>query len=370
MVHFFPLVIVFPRTPGHMQLTLLIPELIWPEPESADALAGLACPALCSLLARGDFTRRPKQAHEDLLLALLGQPAGAPHASFRLLGETAPESGANAASGNWLCADPVHLHFRQERLILAEASRLDIRREEAGQLVATLNEHLGETGHFHVADADRWYLRLAAPPPPSLAATPSLSSVAGRGIERMLPETPDAKGLRRLLNEAQMLLHAHPINRRREESGRMTINSLWLWGAGSLPAKVECPTDGIRSSNPLACGVARAARMTVAPAPPTASALFENAERGSRQFVVLEDLQQPVHYQDASAYRTAVNDLETRWFVPLRAALFSGKVERLRIATATAYGALFWTTGRGGLWKLWRKPQALAALAGNLAAID
>ena len=45
-----------------MRLTLLIPELIWPEPGDAETFAGLACPALATLLARGrraDAARSP-----------------------------------------------------------------------------------------------------------------------------------------------------------------------------------------------------------------------------------------------------------------------------------------------------------------------
>ena len=68
MVHFFAFNLAYPAastprffslfqpTPAsrkRMQLTLVVPELIWPEPEDRDALTDLACPALETLLMRG-----------------------------------------------------------------------------------------------------------------------------------------------------------------------------------------------------------------------------------------------------------------------------------------------------------------------------
>ena len=36
-----------------LRITLLVPELLWPEPEDREAWDGLVCPALATLLARG-----------------------------------------------------------------------------------------------------------------------------------------------------------------------------------------------------------------------------------------------------------------------------------------------------------------------------
>ena len=50
-----------------MRLTLVVPELIWPEPEDRDALADLACPALETLLAQA--REQDVQAKLNLYLA-------------------------------------------------------------------------------------------------------------------------------------------------------------------------------------------------------------------------------------------------------------------------------------------------------------
>ena len=82
---------------------------------------------------------------------------------------------------------------------------------------------------------------------------------------------------------------------------------------------------------------------------------------------MLEDLLSPVQYENGKAYAAALNDLESRWFAPLRAALGAGKITELRIEASTAYAALAWQSTRQDQWKLWRRPQPLAALAGELA---
>jgi len=347
-----------------MQLTLLVPELIWPEPDDRDTLDKLACPALNTLLVRSRLTRRPPQSLEATLTDLFGHPEGAPYAAFRLLGET---GSVELESSCWINADPVHLRFHQEQLILADSGSFGIVLEEAQALAGELNRHLSDVGRFHVAAAERWYLQLADNTLLDDFDTPPLSAVAGRRIERLLAETAQARRLRTLLNEAQMLLHAHPVNQQRESAGRMPINSLWLWGAGRLPARLESGFDGVWSTNPLALGLGRAAGVPTHPVPIEASSLFEHAARDTSHLIVLEDLLGPVQYENGDAYRTALEGLEGRWFAPLRDALAKGKITHLRIQASTAYAALSWECKRGDLWKLWRRPQPLAALAQNLA---
>ena len=349
-----------------MQLTLLIPELIWPEPEDRTTLDALACPALHTLLARSRRSQRPAQSLEATLSDFFGHPAGAPYAAFRLLGETA--NAPDAGDACWINADPVHLRFHQERLILADSGRFALEYAEAQALADELNRHLADTGHFHVAAAGRWYLQLADRQLAGDFDAPPLSAVSGRSIERLLPEAGKAKTLRKLQNEIQMLLHAHPLNQQRENVGQMTINSLWLWGAGSVPERRATACDGVWSLDPLARGLARAAGVPVHPVPATASALFDHSAADTEHLVVLDDLLDAVHYENGDAYRTALLRLENDWFAPLRTALHSGRLNRLRIEAPSAYATLTWDSGRLDQWKFWRRPQTLGELARQLAA--
>ena len=352
-----------------MQLTLIIPELIWPEPDDRDTLDTLACPALNTVLVRSRLLRRPPQSLEATLTDAFGLPEGAPYAPLRLLGESAGPAVPAAGAGDpcWLCADPVHLRFHQERLILADSGSFGIDRAEAAAIVDDLNRHFSGIGHFHVAAPDRWYLQLLASSPLGAFNVPPLSAIAGRSVEQQLPDSTPARALRQLLNEAQMLLHAHPANAAREQAGRLPINSLWLWGAGTLPVIAEKVFDGVWSAQPLAIGLGCAVGAPTRPAPHHADELLSVAASASRQLVVLDDLLGPVQYENGEAYGAALRALETRWFVPVQKALAAGKLTQLRIEASTAYGALTWESHRSDQWKLWRRAQPLSKIAHSLA---
>jgi hypothetical protein len=65
--------------------------------------------------------------------------------------------------------------------------------------------------------------------------TASLDRVAGRTLDPWLPRQEQARNLRRLQNEMQMLLYAHPLNDQRKREHLPTVNAFWVSGTGSLP---------------------------------------------------------------------------------------------------------------------------------------
>jgi hypothetical protein len=347
-----------------MQLTLVVPELIWPEPDDRESLDALPCPGLNTLIARSRSSHCPPQSLEATLCDVFGLGENAPYAAFRALGE---EAALAAGEACWLCADPVHLRLHQERLILADGGSLGIEAAEAQAIVDELNRQFSDLGTFHAAAADRWYLQLPASTELGRFDVLPLSAVAGRSVRQQLPETPEARGLRQMLNAAQMILHQHPANEKREDEGRSTINSLWMWGAGKLTTRGAADFAGVWSDHPLARGLGRAFALPVQGVPANAAALLARSAPGSRQLLVLDALQSPVQYEDPDAYRAALLELEARWFAPLQKALASGKLRRLRLQATTAYAALAWDTDRQAQWQLWRRPQPLAATAQALA---
>ena len=124
-----------------MPLTLLIPELLWPEPEDRATQDALACPALATLLARAQFRRAPAVSYEAALCDAAGLPENAPYAALRRLGE-ADLGQDDLGSTTWLAADPVHLRFLQERLVLADPSQLALDTAEAEAILASFNREL------------------------------------------------------------------------------------------------------------------------------------------------------------------------------------------------------------------------------------
>ena len=81
MVHFL---ITHPRLLP-VRLTLLVPELIWPEPNDQLTLGKLSVPGFEWLAARANFERQAKQPFETALAAQFGLDA-APFGALRLLG--------------------------------------------------------------------------------------------------------------------------------------------------------------------------------------------------------------------------------------------------------------------------------------------
>ncbi len=168
------------------------------------APAGPRLPALELLLARGRRADADAETLEGWLqrrFELDSLPAGA----LSVLG-----SGGDPGDAFWVRADPVHLHLLRDRLVLAPAQAIGITREEAEALCKGLERHFGF--EFTVIEAGRWCVRLSKEA--EFADTPPLA-MAGREIREG----------NALLNEIQMVLHAHPVN---ETRGEAAVNSLWL----------------------------------------------------------------------------------------------------------------------------------------------
>jgi hypothetical protein len=343
-----------------MRLTLLIPELIWPEPGDTETFAGLACPSLVTLLARGRRTYASAEpATFDAAIArAFGLDRAVPYAPLRLLGE-----GIDPGDAHWACADPVHLRLHQERLILADGSRIDVAMAEAETLTDELNRYFGDVGEFRATAPDRWYLRLSAA---ADFETLPLSAMAGRRVERLLPEDSRNAWLRKLLNEAQMLLHGHAVNETRGDSGRMTINSLWLWGPGQLPRELRAEWTAVFSDHPLARGLACCAGIPVHATPASLADLEKQAGADGQLLVTLDPLLRAVQYEDSDAWCAGLEQLERDWFAPLAAAVRRGRI-RLDLRASTIYGELGWQAERGDLWKFWQRPRPLQTLAQSLA---
>jgi len=359
-----------------MRLTLLIPELLWPEPEDDLAWSGLQTPALAALLQetrnRPSLQRGEALAPEAQAVRWLGlQPP--PLAALRLLGETSPP--VSPHEGLWLCADPIHLRLHQEEIVVADGRQLDLTAEELDTLAASLNTHYAGEASFHPVTAERWYVRLDTPWATALPwdALPPLSAAAGRRLHLPTPADRPSRQLVALMNEIQMLLHSHPVNEARAERGQPAVNGLWLWGPGALAGEgVTAAPGGVWGDEPLARGLALVANLQHYPLPMAAPGLLQDTPKGERHLACLSGLQQAAQDQDAPAWQAALTRMETDWFAPLKQALARGTLSELQIVAATSYGDLTWTLTpanlkRGLLGFFAPKPEPVQTLARRLA---
>ena len=332
-----------------VHLHLAVPDLLWPDTQYK-AAAELSLPALLQLLCKGRVQITQARDIDTWLLEAFGVPgAGAANYSLRA-------DGGNPGDEYWLRADPCHLQVNRDRVILADSQTFQIDRNEAEAMVESLNALFATDGmRFYPLQPDRWYMRLSGDTP---IETTSLAQVRGKDIDPLLPRGPQAMQWRRMLNEAQMLLHAHPVNESREARGAAPINSIWLWGEGASPTPPR-KFQRVRTQNALAAGLAQAAGASVHPVPADAAQWLKAPEGEGIELVVLESLSGPACYGDLHAWQSALQRLEETWFAPLLEALRKGRLGLLSLHCLGAAAAFSIEISRQDLRYFWRRQKAL-----------
>jgi len=220
--------------------------VLLPAPESLRG--GLAAaPRLAQVLGRGDLLDPGKPGRDEQL-----------HRHFRVLPRRLPVApltrcldADDAQLGAWLRCDPAHVRadMATARLVaFGEALQLDA--EEATSLIAPLRPLFGDSNApISAPHPSRWYASIA-----EARALPSMASpdeVLGADLLACLPAGQEGLRWRQLWNEAQVILHQHPVNARRVAAGKLPVNSLWFWGGGTLPDSVECSSRAFLSTDPL-----------------------------------------------------------------------------------------------------------------------
>jgi hypothetical protein len=171
--------------------------------------------------------------HERLMAQALGW-GDLPDGSLPWAALSAQGSGLPAAGKAWGLLSPCHWLMGRETLTLIDPDELQLGEPESKALLDVLRPWFEEEGWtLDYAAPTRWYATH-----PSLASLPtaSLDRVIGRNPDVWMPSHPQARLIKRLQNEVQMLMYEHPLNAEREAAGQLTVNSFWLSGTGQLPA--------------------------------------------------------------------------------------------------------------------------------------
>jgi hypothetical protein len=247
---------------------------------------------------------------------------------------TRQRDAGDAALSAWLRADPAYVRadINGARL-LAYGDALALTQDEVAELLRPLRPLFGDTGF--VLDAptpSRWYLRL--PREARLPAFNSPDDALGADLFEHLPEGPEGKRWRSLLSEAQVTLHNHPVNERRVTVGKPPVNSLWFWGASTLPDRVATSHTAIFSDDDAIRAFAAEAKAAAMPVP---------ARYGTAGGERLFDLR---HMRDLA-------QLQYHWIEPLLADLRAGQVAHATLDFAD--GARFLIRA-GQRWRFWRRP--------------
>lgn len=331
-------------------MRFLVPHL-FPSARLLEAAAqDLRLPALQILLTRGAHRNGPAEGVEAAVCEALGLER---QQDWPLAPITLQADGRTAGDGYWLRADPVHLRVMRDRIVLADSRDLELSQAEADALCSAIGQHFGDSLHPIPLAPTRWYLRL--PQRPRFTTTP-LSLATGCDIDPLLPQGADALQIRAQLNELQMLLHDHPVNLTREARGALPVNSVWLWGGGTLPA---APSRRIalwaRDETVHALGAFCQATLSAPPAQ------FEKTLLAVEGVTVLDNLTPAGQCGDPYGWREALRALETGWFAPMLAQL---RVSNSRVQLADPISGKALEVQRSDLIKIWRRPRSLIALLG------
>ena len=214
---------------------LLIPFASALSDASTHTLRDLELPQLTRLLARLTPTERVGSdeysltpPHERALAEALGWRGA--DGALPWAARQAHEDGVDTGELCWGLMTPVHWHVGRDHITLADPAGLNLDAAESKELLEAVRQ-LFESEGFRLAYGapDRWY---AAHDNFANLPCASLDRVIGRNVDLWLPNHPQARLIRRLQNEVQMLLYNHPLNDRREARGELPVNSFWLSGCG------------------------------------------------------------------------------------------------------------------------------------------
>jgi hypothetical protein len=268
---------------------ILIPAAAPPGPQCQDAIARLQLPKLSALLQRLTPTvplhgqaKDLSPLHERVRALALGLPTGDGLVPWAAMDASAlfPNGGdTNAAPAAWAWITPCHWRVHADHVEMADPAQLALGEAESRAFMQAMQAYFLEDGiRLHWLNASTW---LAQGEVFRNLPTASLERVRGAPVDAWIPRQVQAKPLRRLQNEMQMLLYTHPLNDARSAQGLPTVTSFWVSGTGQLPVP---PAPATRTSAP-----------NTSQAPP---------------ITVLDALQAPARQDDARAWVLAWQGLD------------------------------------------------------------
>ena len=238
----------------------------------------------------------------------------------------------DAADHLWLHADPawVRPDLNGARLLACGSLQLDA--ADAQALADTLRPVFQEAGMaLETTTPNRWHLRLAADTVLPAFAAPE--QALGEDLLQHLPPGPDGRRWRVLLNDVQVLLHQHPLNRERAARGLAPVNSVWLWGGGALPLQVHSGLTGVLGDDPLLLALA-------------ARAGVDSQSRTPERVAAMR----PGGLIDL--HDTGVDEFTSRWW-PAIETLARRHAVRVRFLSGERWRVRPWHR-----WRVWRRGQA------------
>ncbi len=254
----------------------------------------------------------------------------------------------DAGGYTWLRADPANVRpdMASARL-MACGDELGLTAQDTEALLRPLKPLFGDEGFPISAPVpSRWYLSLPSDVQLPIFAPPE--AVYGDDLLAYMPEGAAGMRWRRLMSEAQIILHQHPINAARTRAGRLPVNSLWFWGAGRLPDHVQSALSLAVTDEPVIAALSQRAGLGVKsrPAEFAIDAAWDSPKReqssDDQRGQILFDLRD----------LTSLQTLDSRWVSPALEAVTRGHADELQLDFGDGL-LLRWRAAHR--WRFWRR---------------
>lgn len=339
-----------------MHCTLLIPDLLPPADTGSGLYDGLATPALSAALARGNTVKSPSVSSHEWLCAHFGI---ARQHDYPLAALMAKADGTDPGRECWFCAEPVEVRIGRDRLTIAR--RIDnYTPDESSALLTAFNAHFNPDGlKFVASQRSHWYVH--TPAVPDVVTTP-LDEALNRSVDHHLPRGTQAIAWHRIMNEAQMILHGHPVNEAREARGEAVANSIWLWGGGTAPSSAQTTFSSTWGGHHPVAALSAAAGIAHHALPATANDWVATATEG-HHLVVCDTTAAPLRAGDLDGWRANVETLDRDWIQPLVSALKKNQLAALTLVACNRDRLLTTQLAAAHRWRFWRPARALSAYA-------
>ena len=163
---------------------------------------------------------------------------------------------AASTSLPWAVITPVNWSVQTGHIIMTDPDALALDEADSKTLLAAMQPYFAQDGIALYDDTPgRW---LAAGEVFRGLPTASIDRAIGRNVQDWQPirseaQAPQAKLLRRLQSEMQMLLYTHPLTDQRSARGLPAVNSFWVSGTGTLPEghAAVAPSSGVTVADSL-----------------------------------------------------------------------------------------------------------------------
>jgi len=336
-------------------LTLFIPGLLQPTRDLTDQDLP-ATPSLERLLACGQSEQWTPSGFSDVLCGLfnlLAEPGyDLPVATIsRLVDDD------HSVEGIWMRADPVHLAADRDGVVLMDQSTFTLDQHDALVLAADIRGILAEHDlELEVPTVNRWYVKLKVLPD---VKTTAIHEVVGKDIHQHMPAGADKSYWVQLINEIQMCMHASDVNEKRQQRGEFPVNSIWFWGSGELPGRVECEWSRVFSDEEIARGLAIHAGVPWSELPESIDEMPDQVEATDNVLAVISFGLRHTQYHDLKGWQDFVVYLEQFWFSSLLGYLKTGELGELTVITEHQKITI---TGLS-LYKIWKKRKTIRAYA-------